>query len=82
MRQLIASNPIVEENGTMQQEFRTYMLDVAKYLPIFGTGSPEGVVEAPQFSLYINKSGTAGAIEYRKMATDIGGDKSQGWILV
>ena len=35
-----------------------------------------------QFQLYINSAGTAGAIEYRKMLSQIGGDRTQGWILV
>jgi hypothetical protein len=47
-----------------------------------GTGSPEGVVEARQYSLYINSAGTTGSIEYRKMLPDIGGDITQGWIAV
>ena len=40
------------------------------------------VVEARQYQLYINSAGTAGLIEYRKMLSQIGGDRTQGWILV
>lgn len=47
-----------------------------------GTGSPEGVIEAKQKRLYMDESGTAGSILYIKRDADIGGDRSQGWILV
>jgi len=79
---LNASNPIVEQNGTMSQQFRTWTLDASLSIPIVGTGSPEGVVSARQYSLYIDSSGAAGSIEYRKMLPDIGGDVTQGWLLV
>tara|TARA_R110000782_G_scaffold81321_1_gene160726 strand:- start:1061 stop:1216 length:156 start_codon:yes stop_codon:yes gene_type:complete len=51
-------------------------------MPIVGTGSPEGVIEAVQYSLYLDGTGSAGAIQYRKMLPSIGGDRKQGWILV
>jgi|TARA_R110002072_G_scaffold99672_2_gene219219 hypothetical protein len=51
-------------------------------MPIVGTGSPEGVIEAVQYSLYLDSTGSAGAIQYRKMIPSIGGDRKQGWILV
>jgi len=79
---LNASNPIVEHNGTMSQQFRTWTLGASLSIPIIGTGSPEGVVSARQYSLYIDSTGTAGSIEYRKMLPDIGGDVTQGWLLV
>jgi len=77
-----AANPIVEENNTMTQQFRTWVNEASKWFPIIGEGSPEGVVEAPQFSLYIDKNGIAGAVQYRKMLTDIAGNRKQGWIAV
>lgn len=79
---LNASNAIVESNGTMAQQFRTWTLDVSLSIPIIGTGSPEGVVTARQYSLYIDSTGASGSIEYRKMLPDIGGDVTQGWKLV
>ena len=79
---LNAANAIVEANGTMSQQFRTWTLDASLSIPIIGTGSPEGVVTARQYSLYINSAGAAGSIEYRKMLPDIGGDVTQGWKLV
>lgn len=79
---LNASKPITEENRTMEQDFRTWANTVTRALPIFGEGTPESFVEALQFTLYIDKNGTTGAIEYRKMLTDIGGDRKKGWLLV
>lgn len=79
---LNAAQPIVEPNGTMSQPFRTWTLDASLSIPIIGTGSPEGVISARQYSLYIDSAGAAGSIEYRKMLPDIGGDVTQGWKLV
>lgn len=79
---LNAAEPVVGESGSMLQRFRTFLLQVHRYLPIVGEGSPEGVVEAPQFSLYIDSTAGSGSIEYRKMLPDIGGDKKMGWVLV
>ena len=79
---LNASQPIIDDSGKMAQAFRTWTLDASLSIPIVGTGSPDGVVEARQFQLYINSAGTAGLIEYRKMISEIGGDRKQGWILV
>lgn len=76
------AQPIVDDNGTMAQPFRQFTQEAALSIPIVGTGSPEGVVEARQFSLYLDSSGGAGSIQYRKMQPEIGGDRSQGWIAV
>lgn len=79
---LNASQPIVDSSGKMSQAFRTWTLDASLSIPIVGTGSPEGVVEARQYQLYIDANGLAGSIEYRKMLSEIGGDRTQGWKLV
>ena len=74
--------PIVEDNGTMSQAFRQFTQEASLSIPIVGTGTPEGVIEAVQYSLYLDGSGSAGAIQYRKMLPSIGGDRTKGWILV
>ncbi len=79
---LNAAQPIVAANGTMEQPFRQFTQDASLSIPIVGAGSPEGVVEARQYSLYINSTGSSGSIEYRKMQPDIAGDKTKGWIAV
>lgn len=79
---LNAAQPIVQPDGTMAQPFRQFTQDASLSIPIIGTGSPEGVVEARQYSLYIDSAGTTGSLQYRKMQPDISGDKSQGWVAV
>jgi hypothetical protein len=79
---LNVAQPIVDDSGKMAQAFRTWTLDASLSIPIVGTGSPEGLVSARQFQLYIDSTGTTGSIEYRKMLSEIGGDRTQGWILV
>ena len=79
---LNAGQPVVGDDGTMEAPFREHMLILGNNLPIVSSGSPEGVIAAPQFSLYIDSAGAAGTIEYRKMQTDIAGDITQGWVLV
>lgn len=79
---LNAAQPIVEPDGTMAQPFRQFTQDASLSIPIVGSGSPEGLVEARQYSLYIDSTGTSGSIEYRKMQPDIGGDVTQGWVAV
>ncbi len=82
MPQLNASKPIVGQNGTMEPQMREQMLRLGNWLPLIGTGSPEGVVTAPQYSAYINAAGASGSILYLKMQPSIAGDKSQGWVAV
>jgi hypothetical protein len=79
---LNAAQPIVGPNGTMEQPFRQFTQEAALSIPIVGTGSPEGVVEARQYSLYLDESGSAGSIQYRKMQPEIGGDRTRGWVAV
>lgn len=79
---LNVAQPIVEANGTMSQPFRQWTQEASLAIPIIGTGSPEGVVEARQYSLYLDESGISGAIQYRKMQPSIAGDRTKGWVLV
>ena len=82
MTRLNASFPIVDEEGKMTQAFRDEMTRLSESVTIRGTGSPEGVIEAPQYSEYVDKTGTASTIKYVKRDTDIAGDRSKGWILI
>lgn len=79
---LNSSQPISDGKGFMTQVFRSWALIVNNFLPIIGEGSPEGVVDAPQYSLYIDSLGGSGMIEYRKMLPDIAGNTRMGWIQV
>ena len=80
--QLDAAIPIVDPQGMMTQRLYLYLSELERWVPIIGSGSPEGVVEAPLHSLYIDESGGAGSIEYRKMSSDIAGDRTMGWLAV
>jgi len=73
---------IVDEDGTMAQAFRQFTQDASLSIPIVGVGTPEGVIEAAQYSLYLDSSGGASAIQYRKMQPKIGNDRTKGWVLV
>lgn len=75
-----ASFPLTETDGKPTEVMRKWMTRVT---PIYyGSGSPEGVLEAPITSLYMNTAGTAGSILYIKRDQDVSGDRTQGWILV
>lgn len=74
--------PITDLTGRMGQVFRTWTQQVSQLSVLTGTGSPEGVVNAPQTTFYMDDAGTAGAILYIKRDTQIAGDPTQGWILV
>ena len=77
-----SAQPIVNEDGAMSDVFRVWMLQVTRNVPYVGTGSPEGVIEAPQYSLYIDEAIPTVPVQYRKMLPEIGGDRSKGWVVV
>ena len=79
---LDANTPIIEEDLTMVQRFRTWANAITRVVPLDGVGSPEGVVEALQTQTYMDTAGTTGAIYYIKRDADIGGDRKLGWVLI
>ena len=79
---LSTDRSIVEPDGTMTLQTRAFFRSLYVQALIIGTGSPEGVVEARQFSQYIDEDAGTGAIEYRKMQPSVGGDTKKGWVLV
>ena len=85
MPNIISPNPqqpITDDMGIMQQVFRTWANEITRLDLIIGAGSPEGVVDATQGRQYMDNTGTSGAILYIKRNAAIGGDSTQGWILV
>jgi hypothetical protein len=70
---------IVLPDGTMDQIFSSWALLVSNNLPIIGSGSPEGIVEAAQYTLFIDEAVPLTPVEYRKMLPEIGGDRTKGW---
>ncbi len=73
---------IVPIDFTMTLEFGTWIRTVNDRLLIIGNTVPEGVIEASQGAEFMDTSGTTGGIKYIKRDSDIGGDKSKGWILI
>jgi hypothetical protein len=74
-----ATQPISEATGAPSQPFRDYLSKVSKSVPIVGSGSPEGVLEAPQYSLYIDETTPSAPVLYLKMLPYVGSDRSSGW---
>lgn len=73
---------IVTADGSMSQRMVVWVDQVTRLEVLQGSGSPEGVVSAQETRMYMNTAGTAGSILYIKKVADIGGDQTQGWILV
>ena len=82
MTRLNASQPIVDHEGAMSQAFRSWAVLMSNQMPIISTGTPEGVVEAPQYSLYIDEAVPLTPVQYRKMLPDVAGDRSKGWAAI
>lgn len=78
-RRLNSAIPIVGEDGTIEQDFRDWANRVSDNLLLVGTGSPEGVIDAPQYSLYVDEAVPLVPVQYRKMLPEVGGDTKQGW---
>ena len=79
---LNASQPIIESDGTMSQVFRSWAVLMSNHMPIINTGTPEGVIEAPQYSLYIDEAVPLAPVQYRKMLPEVAGDRSKGWAVI
>ena len=78
--------PIVESDGSLTLQSRTFFRAIINQALIVGTGSPEAIVEANQGAIYMDDTGTTGNILYIKRDNDDGigpiPDKTKGWILV
>lgn len=71
----------ITEKGVPTDQFQSLLeaLELAVNLntPITGSGSPEGVISANPYQVYLDTAGAAGAVQYRKMT----GISNTGWIL-
>ena len=81
-QRLNVAQPVVEADGTMSRPFSEWASLVSNNLPIIGTGTPEGVVEAPQYSVFIDEAVPLTPVTYRKMLPLIGSDRTKGWAIV
>lgn len=77
-----ASQPIVNTDGTPSQQFQLMLNQLANNVSIIATGNPEGAIEAPQYSVYVDDTVPATPVTYRKMLPDIAGNKKMGWVIV
>ena len=81
-----SNRPFVDSDLTLAVQNRSWINLSTLSIPIIGTGSPEGVVDAPIRQLYMDDAGTDNAILYIKRDTDDGiapvPDKKKGWILI
>jgi len=72
----------ITEDGIPTAQFQSLLesLESAVNLntPLTGTGSPEGVLTALPYQVYLDTAGGAGTIEYRKMT----GSDNTGWVAV
>lgn len=76
---LPATLRLVDESGLPSQTARAWEQRVSKTVPIVGTGTPEGVVEAPQYQFYVDETTPTAPVLYIKTQPEIGGDRTKGW---
>lgn len=77
------SVPLVNRNtGSCTDSFNFWIKQVTDSGLLIGDGTPEGVVESQQGSMYMDESGIAGAVMYIKQLTNIGGDRTKGWVAI
>ena len=79
---LSGTQSIVDDAGLPEQVFREWALRTANTMVIVGTGTPEGVLEAAQYTLYVDEAVPLTPVQYRKMLPEVGGDRSKGWAVV
>lgn len=80
-RQFPSNFSIITQDGKANDQFRTWGLSVDQALPIFGEGSPEGVVRLNGRGMYIDFTAPSGSNIWLKKQPSIGGDTSLGWEL-
>jgi hypothetical protein len=75
------SFPIVNDAGMTSQAFQRYLSQLDLCVLLKGDGSPEGALEAPQYSRYFDRTGVAGSRMYLKVHRSIANDPTMGWEL-
>lgn len=70
---------LVDADGFMSQELTSWTQVITERSLIVGSGSPDGVVEAPQGAEYMDEGAEIGDCRYIKRVSDVGGDKKLGW---
>jgi len=81
-QRLNSSNELVLDDKTPAQVFRSLIIQLTNNTPYVGSGTPEGNLQAPQYSLYIDEAVPLTPVQYRKMLPEIAGDRTKGWAVV
>lgn len=72
---------LINQDGTPSDRLSEWMEEITRQInlntPLTGTGSPEGVLIAEPYQIYLDTSAGAENIQYRKMT----GTGNTGWIL-
>ena len=74
-------NPL-DISGKMTPVFIAWTQQITDLDFLVGAGSPEGVIAATQYKLYLDSTGTTGSIQWRKMLPNIAGNVKMGWVLL
>ena len=86
VNELSRAEKAVDTQGRPTEKLHLFSVAVAdvfnNFLPISGSGNPEGVVESLANRMYFDLSGAPGSRLYWKAVDDVAGDKSAGWELV
>lgn len=76
------SSPLVNPDGTATQYFQRFLLQLSQGIEIVSIGTPEAVIEAPQYTKYIDETMPSAPVMYVKMLPDVGGDRKKGWYAI
>jgi hypothetical protein len=77
-----SNTPIVDSEGKMDHIYYRWVVQMTSLDLIVGTGTPEGSIEATVGRAYMDDAGSTGSLLYMKKLADIGGDRTQGWVVV
>jgi len=76
------ANPIVNSDGTATQHFQRFLLQLSQGIEIVSSGTPESIIEAPQYTKYIDEAIPSVPVLYIKILPDIAGDRKKGWVSI
>ena len=78
---LNGSQPIVDDQGEMAQQFRVWAIAIENVQRHLVIGTPEGNLAAAFFSEAIDLTDPLNPVRYLKTQANIGGDIKKGWVI-